>query len=215
LVLFFGGFEMAARDLLGSAAARMGSEAAGAINPEYARFLREGGRRMAFREGYSEFSPAAAGIADVQNTRLLAKMLALFLQRSVSGWMIGLGGLVAISIMVLDLRAARLRGLLVRRHLSRLALVGGVAIGGAIVASVAWMLLVPRHAVFHFHILPRHFLVGLALLALLPVGLGWLRCSAGTELKPFLRNAWVPVVVNSVPLLILGVASAYTLLAYG
>jgi hypothetical protein len=151
---FFASFQSATRDLLGSAAARMGLEASAKINPEYELWL----RRAAFLR---LTPPRSALIAE------------LFREFTLTRWTYP-GALAATAAAGLALSVLRaVRGFRTwpfesRAAISRIGL-HLVVIAMAIVASLAWIVLMPRHAMFHKHMLPRHFFVSLLLLAILPI----------------------------------------------
>jgi hypothetical protein len=168
LALFFGSLEDAIRDLVGSAAVRMGVEGAGGINPEYATRVATAeaatsaqGVANVFGQGFSMTSPNRA--------TMLAVSFSRFVARDIHTWLVSVACVVAAGVAILDLGSRRSA-----RHapVSRLALVVAVALAGAVAASTTWSLLMPHHAVFHAHFLHRHLLVGLALLLVMPVLLG-------------------------------------------
>jgi hypothetical protein len=168
LALFFGSLEEAIRDLVGSAAVRMGVEGAGGINPEYATRVASGEAatqqqavEKVFGEGFSMASPNRAAMLAVSFSRFVAW--------DIHAWVVSVACGVAAGVAVLDLRS---RPGAERAPGSRLALVVVVALAGVFAAPAAWSLLMPHHAVFHAHFLHRHVLVGLALLLVMPVLLG-------------------------------------------
>lgn len=215
VVLFYGGLEAALRDFVGSAAARLGADA-GTINPAYEAHLRIVGERMAFRPEYSEFSRAALGAEGVRNTRMLAKMAELFFTRETDRGLLltGVGAGLAIAAVEMARTFARGGGKL-SRALPRLLASGAVALAGTLAASIAWMILVPRHAVFHFHILPRHFFIGCGLLVLLPVALAWRRPEKEPGPPGFHPAAWPRVGIHVAVPLFLAAGGLYALLRYG
>ncbi len=160
LALFFGSVSEALRDLLGSAAVRMG-EAGGAINPEYAAWLAESEGAIAsekverlFGPGFDMTNPAVGPMLGHIFTRFVREIVWL-------GWALAGLGVAAALLARAFVRAGTERG--------RLAAATGLGVVGAVLAAITWSVLMPRHAVFHAHILHRHFLMAWVLLLVLPV----------------------------------------------
>ena len=116
-------------------------------------------------------------------------------------WAVAAAG---VALVAFHLRSAERRARLRAATLRRPLLVLVVALCGTVAAPIAWILLMPRHAFFHLHMLPRHFFVAAALLAVLPVALSWQRWDEPGEtavapslLVSFLIYAVPPLLVVS------------------
>jgi hypothetical protein len=159
LALYFGSLEQGVRDLIGSAAVRMGSDAAATLNPGYADWLRTAG--MATPEkSITRFFGADFSIEEPTALPMLAHFFRLFLDGAVQPLVAGAACALAALLIV--------AAVLDRSPVSRRA---GAAAGGVLVAlaaSTVWTFLMPHHAVFHAHILFRHPLAGLTLFLVLP-----------------------------------------------
>ncbi|MDJ0868698.1 MAG: hypothetical protein QNK03_21500 [Myxococcota bacterium] len=196
LALYFGSTEAAVRDLLGSAAARMGMDAS-AINPEYEQFLRAASR------GDDEVPPRA----------VLIRLLLKFFWRDWSRPLV-LAGFAAVGVAatVAALAAEQRRHALTGPALRRRALVAGAAVLGAACAPLLWVVLMPRHAMFHYHMLPRNFFTSVVVFAPIPVlvtAVGWARTRARTGLEP--RRAAVAAALYALPLGQLAALGVYAL----
>lgn len=170
LGLYHGSFEAGLRDLLGAAATHLGHPSAAGLNPEYYETLREsretttGNRNFSYWFG-AEVNPESPGrIAVVQG------MLRIFVSASRAyGWLLLVVGLAGGAALAVDLRARVRSGRLDRHALRAQGLAAAGAVVAAGLASVAWMLLMPRHSMVHSHIHWRHFFIGLALLVAIPI----------------------------------------------
>ena len=206
LALFFGSLSQAIRDLLGSAAARMGAEAAATMNPEYEEFLRRSATRLVgFGAWQGQFSPGRPQMVETIFRDFLTPRWIF----ATSLWAVAAAG---VALVAFHLRSAERRARLRAATLRRPLLVLVVALCGTVAAPIAWILLMPRHAFFHLHMLPRHFFVAAALLVVLPVALSWHRRGepGETAVGPSLLISFV---VYAVPLLLVVATFAYGVVA--
>jgi hypothetical protein len=144
-VFFFGTVKAAINDLIGSAAARAGMEVAKDLNPHYVNFL--------VAAGASTPHPRAA---------LATEMITTFATR---GW-------IAQSILTQCLQMIGATFIIIflwsllRRRLTVYSCYS-VSLSLLIITLMAcasgltWILVMPNHARFHFHLLPRHLFVPL------------------------------------------------------
>lgn len=166
LALYFDSYEVASRDLLGSAAARASVDGASALNPEYGRFIEQdtaaleraySGRpdlAMAFGEGFD--------FADPSPLRLSWVLYHIFFRPLWSH--LGLLLLTTAVGLALTIRhAAR------APNARRTALVAVLAAAFALSAPLYWVFLMPQHALSHLHMVPRHGLIPFTLLFAIPI----------------------------------------------
>jgi hypothetical protein len=191
--LYFGGLTPAVRDLLGPAAARMNLSTAQAINPEYVEFLRKAGG-----------DPPPRGELVAALTR------AFFLETWSAGRV-----LLAVGVSAVALTAVAAGGKMVRARMGIIAaarqlFVIMVAVVLSYVTSVVWTAMMPRHAMFHFHFLPRHFLITLALVVVLPACLSRLVPAADRPV-PLGAPALRELALYGTPLLLLVAVCVLTL----
>jgi hypothetical protein len=144
--LYFGSVSAAINDLFGSAATRMNLEAGQQLSPEYYHTIVDLSPKVSHGE-------AAMGVFNV-----------FFERQWVSPSLLWIGVALWIATMGIPL---------FRRGLPRLARVRAgawmvAATLATFAAGIAWSFLMPLHAVHHHHFLPRHLLVSLALLYVMP-----------------------------------------------
>jgi len=144
-VVFFGGWEPALRDLIGSAGARMGVSAISDLNPEYARNMDE----------------VRQTLPDQNRFQVWVGVLQLFIP---GGWM-RIAPLILISVSGLGLLAWMRPW---KRH-ATFAVRAGVFAAVILAASAAWSFLMPDHARCHPHFVPRHFFIPLVAIVLAPL----------------------------------------------
>lgn len=148
--LFYGNFQEAAYDLFGSALVRMGSQSGGNYAPEYANWI----------NGLAPTLPTSSYI--------VSKMFHLFVIDYINPPQV----MLALFIMVQILFYRFIKGEYFSEASNNkkffLFFSVNILAVGALVSSSVWFLLMPKHAVFHYFFLPRHFLVGLTLLLMAP-----------------------------------------------
>ena len=153
--LYFGSVKMAFNDLIGSAAARAGLPISSTLNPEYANFIRS----AAIAQGkgqdgeYSRWSI----LADLWNSFMTPEWsndqpvaVLFYVALALSGCIFLVGW-----ARTRSLRFAAVPTLLT---------IGALAL--SIVFGVAWFVLMPQHARFHFHFIQRQLFV--------PILLAWI-----------------------------------------
>jgi hypothetical protein len=143
---FWGSIKAAFNDLVGSAAARAGVESAATMNQGYWDGLK-------------------SHLQDPSVWRLTRFDLVLAHARHFlsSEWTDLSGVSVCFSLMgavvMVCFLVAAILGRLSTKGSCRATYVGALSMLGAILAGVTWIILMPHHARFHFHFLPRHFFV--------------------------------------------------------
>lgn len=212
LALYFGSYDTAARDLLGSAAARANVGEAGAINPEYGEFIaRDSAALERAYSGRPDLAPAFGPDFDFDHPSPLRLTWVLYFLFARPKWsQLGLLLLTtAVGLGLVGWRAVR------TRDGPRTALVGGVAAVLALSAPLYWVVLMPQHALAHLHMVPRHGLVPFTLLFSLPVLLfpraGGDPPAVPIEARRFARTA---ALYATLPLLLVALG-VRTLLALG
>jgi hypothetical protein len=144
-VFFFGSVKAAFNDLIGSAAARAGMEVAKELNPQYVDFL-----------------VAAGASTPHPRTTLVTDMITAFTTR---GWIAPLILKQCLQVIVASFIIIFLWSLLRRRltvyscYSVILSLLVVTLLACA--SGLTWILLMPNHARFHFHLIPRHLFVPL------------------------------------------------------
>jgi hypothetical protein len=146
--LYFGSAKAAFNDLIGSAAARAGLPIASALNPGYANYIRS----AALAQGKGQDG-------EYSRWEVLADLWSSFISTE---WTVRepamemFYGVLAVNACLV------LVGLMWTkswRFLKMPALVTALAILISVVSGVAWFLLMPQHARFHFHFIQRQFFV--------------------------------------------------------
>jgi len=212
LTLYFDSYETAVRDFLGSAAARANVGDAGAINPDYDRFIaRDSAALERAYAGRPDLAPAFGPGFDFAHPSPLRLSWVLYFIFSLPRWS-HFGLLFWTSLVGLGLVAVQA----VRSGSGRrTALVGGLAAAVALSAPLYWVLLMPQHALSHLHMVPRHGLVPFTLLFAMPVLLfaraGGDPPAARFEAGRFARSA---ALYAACPLLLVAIG-IHTLLALG
>jgi hypothetical protein len=143
---FFGSVNAAFKDLIGSAAARAGVESAATMNNQYWEGLK-----------FHLQDPATVNMTRMD---LVLAHLRAFLSAE---WTDMPSAYVCFSILALVLGAGLLVTAILRKWSVKDVLRTGatllLALCGTVLAGIGWILVMPHHARFHFHFLPRHFFV--------------------------------------------------------
>lgn len=147
---FFGSLRAAINDLIGSAAARAGMDIAKELNQPYVDFLSAAGASTPY--------PRPALVSGITREFVLES----WSDMSLLGWCLQVVVIASATMMLWAL--VRKTGSL----LSYLSLVLSVVVVTvlACVSGITWIMLMPDHARFHFHLLPRHFFVPVFLFGL-------------------------------------------------
>jgi hypothetical protein len=166
LALWFESYEAAARDLLGSAAARANVGDAGAINPEYDSFIaRDSAALERAYSGRPDLAPAFGPDFDFAHPSPLRLSWVLYFVFFRPLW--SHAGLLllttAVGLGLVVVRAVRAGAG------RRTAWVGGLAAALALSAPLGWVFVMTQHALSHLHMVPRHGLVPFTLLFTMPV----------------------------------------------
>lgn len=210
LGLYYEDLTRGARDLLGSATVRMGVDVANAVNPEYAEWLDEekgsaGWLARRFGQDFSLDSPARFA--------MIRHFFALHMVPPAHEWATFLACLGGGAMIALDERGRAHLGVLAVGAIPRQLVMAAIALAGTFAACTLWVVLMPHHAVFHAHFLPRHFLAGLVLLFAMPAllttpakGTG---CTDDVSASA-LRRAYV---AYSAPLILLVLVGLYMLVS--
>jgi hypothetical protein len=148
---FFGSVVAAFRDLFGSAAARAGVESAATMNNQYWEWL-----KVHLQD---------PSIGHVTRVDLAIAHLRKFLSPEWTDISLAYLSFSVIGIFLAGcmLLTALRRGFSMRA-VKKAATLGSLSVIGTILAAVSWIFLMPHHARFHFHFLPRHFFVPTCLL---------------------------------------------------
>lgn len=147
--LFFGSFGAAINDLFGSAAARAGLEVAKEMNPDYVNFLTNASQG----KSYSRFDLSRDLINNFSTPIWVDQQLLLT-------WLV-----VLTAVLVSAVTWRLFQGAWPFRCALNLGLNLCAVTLLAVASAETWILVMPEHARFHFHFLPRHFFVPLVLLA--------------------------------------------------
>lgn len=145
---YFGSYQAAINDLVGSAAARAGLDVAKEMNIGYVNWL----------ESYSKG----------QEVTRFDLVLGLFTEFISGKWMhtnvaaILTAGMIAILTAGIAWKGAHAR--ITSHDVKSLSIHTIVALVMAVMAGVTWILVMPQHARYHFFFLPRHFFVPLLVL---------------------------------------------------
>ncbi len=151
-----GGLKVALRDLLGSAAARAGLPVAASLNPDYDKFIQaaHGGKPYARTQLIADLAEQFWSPSWIDPLLLRDAFICLLAALSV--------GLLTRTVQILAARA-KISTLLLAITLCFLSLVP------IFLAAVAWLVVMPDHARFHFHFIQRHFFVPIALLGVVAI----------------------------------------------
>jgi hypothetical protein len=143
---FFGSVSAAFKDLIGSAAARAGVESAATMNNPYWEGVK-----------FHLKDPATANMTRMD---LVLAHLRVFFSAE---WSDMPSAYSCFSILGLVLGAGVLVTGFLRPWSTKEALRNGaillLAVCGTVLAGIGWILVMPNHARFHFHFIPRHFFV--------------------------------------------------------
>jgi hypothetical protein len=145
---YFGSYQAAIKDLVGSAAARAGLDVAKEMNIGYVHWL----------QSYSKGQ-------EVTRLDLVVGLLTEFL----SGKWMHTNVAAILTVAMIAILAAAVAWKAVRAQISghyvkSLSLHAIVALAMTVMAGVTWILVMPQHARYHFFFLPRHFFVPLLVL---------------------------------------------------
>lgn len=145
---YFGTWHEAWNDLIGSASTYAGaSDAAKSMSPEY-------------------YNAIVVSVAEKGHDTHLPSVVAGFTKSFLTTWSSPLwGAAFAITFFALPFFLIARPASKIENLIAWLKAIAPAALV-AIFCCYSWVLLMPNHAVFHFHFLPRHFIVGLLALSI-------------------------------------------------
>ncbi len=145
---YFGTWSQAWNDLIGSASTYAGAgDAAKSMSPEY-------------------YNAIVASVAEKGHDTHLGSVVAGFTKSFLTTWSSPLWGIAfAVTFFTLPFVLITRPGSKAANVAAWLKNIAPAAVV-AVFCCYSWVLLMPNHAVFHFHFLPRHFIVGLLALSI-------------------------------------------------